>query len=309
MKHSSFPFHYLPVLVKCKILKQYVPFHNKTFVLSRLPEFCELLDNQYSWLNSFEINLYHILRLLEPGLYWNSEQDANVGYYVVTHAKKISFTLCSINSNTIRDFFSYNFSSELFDNEIMCISIQTMQNFLTTFSNKYFTTNKIQIYKLNTGHYFYINVFTERVHWGEKVYVIKNKKCVIRHSKTETFIINLKQNDIIQLTHYNMTYKPFKRTEEEIEPISLKAYISNLQEKTVYNQRQILEINFAIMEDHVSLERDARALWFTRVRSIYNRTRGIFSSNGVQRMKHTFEELNNLFVPLKSCQCTKKQTS
>lgn len=313
MEYCSFPFHCLPVLVKFKILRQYIPFSFKTFVLSCVPEFCELLDCQSSWPNPSEnfITLYRILRSLKPGLYWNLEQDANAGYYVSIDAKRIHFTLCSININAVNDFFDCNFSSELFENNSMCISLKTMQNFLTLFLKKYSTTNEIQVYKSNMGHHFYINFFTKKLHWGKKVYSIKNKKCVIRHSLTKTFIINLKQNDIIQLIHHNMErnsqYTSFNRRKEKIEPLSLKAYILRLQEKTVSNQRIIIKIGFEIMEDHVSLHVDTRPIFYTRVISIYNNTRGNFPLNGVGRLKHTFEELCELFVPLKSCPCVQSE--
>lgn len=58
------------------------------------------------------------------------------------------------------------------------------------------------------------------------------------------------------------------------------------------------------MDDHVSVQKNGQALGFTRSYFIYNRIWGHFPSNGVFRQKHTFEELNNLFVPLKSCKCT-----
>lgn len=255
---------------------------------------------------------------LKPGLYWNLEQDANAGYYVSIDAEKISFTLCSINCNTVDDFMHCKFNYDLFDNKRMCISLETMQNFLTLFFKNYSansTTNRIQIYKSNMGHYFHINYLTEKVHWGKKVYDIKNKKCIIKHSITETFIINLKQNDIIQLIHHNtkdkFQYKPFKKT-EEIEPISLEAHILttdilNLQKKIVDSQRKIFEMDFRITKDHISLYRDGHAITYTRVCSIYSFTSGKFPSNGVQRSKHTFEELSNLFVPLKLCKCTNKK--
>lgn len=117
----------------------------------------------------------------------------------------------------------------------------------------------------------------------------------------------MKQNDTIQLIRHNtgdkFQCKPFKKTKQEIEPTSLEAHILNLQEKSVYSQRKILEIDFRIMEDHVSLHRDWRAIGYAQTLSIYNRDK--FSLNGVRRLKHTFEELSNLFEPLKSCQCTK----
>lgn len=298
MASNPFPFHNLPVLVQCKILRQYVPFLCKTFVLSHLPEFSELLDYRYSWLYLSEtfINLSRILRSLDTGIYWNLEQDASTGYYVSVDAEKITFTLCGINEDSLYDFVYYVFYP--FYRERMCISVQTWQNFLTIFLNKYSPTNRVCVYETNKGDYFYINYFNKKVYWSKKIYAIKDKKCIIKHSLEETFIIKLKDNDIIQFIHHKVQppeicpNQPFKRTEQDLEPISLESYILDPQNKRVYNKRKILEMNFQIVEDHISLHTFCSS---PRRRKL--------TSNSWRRWRNKFTELNNLFEPLKSCQC------
>lgn len=300
---QSFQFFRLPVEVQCKILKQYVPFLCKSFVLSRLPEFNELLDCRSSWLSETSLHLSRILCPLQPGLYWNLEQDANAGYYVSIDSEKISFTLCSITNHTLNDYLDNAFYPYIFDKKPRCISLQSMLNFSTLFFNKYFVTNSIKIYQSNFGHYFFINFFTERIHWGKKMYAIQNKKCIIRQNLTETFIIQLKENDHIQLIHHHMKpeleQEPFVRTEQEIVPTSLEEHILNLQQNKIYNQRKLLEIQFQFIKDYVLLQMDSRPLAYTRFGSVYRRRGQRFPFNGVRRVKHTFEELNSLFVPFK----------
>lgn len=297
---NIFPFHNLPILVQCKILRQYVPFLCKTFVLSRVPEFTELLDCRYSWLYLSEtfINLSRSLRSLDTGIYWNLEQDASTGYYLSIDSEKITFTLCGIKEESLYDFVHYVFYP--FYKERMCISVQTFQNFLTIFLNKYSTTNRVCVYETNKGDYFYINYFNKKVYWNKKIYSVKDKKCIITHSLQETFIINLKHNDIVQLIHHTVDpSQPLKRTEQELEPISLESYILDPQDKRVYNRRKILEMNFRIVEDHISLNMNLRAIY--TFCSSHRRRK--LTSNSLTRLRNKFAELNNLFEPLKSCQC------
>lgn len=295
MEHSSFPFHHLPVLVQYKILRQYVPFLCKTFVLSRLSEFTELLECQSSWLNLSETTLFHILRSLEPTLYWNLENGAETGYYVSINSENITFTLCSIYERALCNFvYTYIYKLPC-DNGIMCISLQTMQKFLAAFFNKFSITNRIQIYKISPGHYFYINYYTKRVHWDRRIYTLQNKKCIVKKSLTETFIIILKHNDIIQLIHHTIPPgRPdlFERTEQELKPISLESYIVHGEEKRVYKKREILKINFRFKKDHISLCTHYHFDYYAFARKKLRR-----------RGKEGFDELNSLFMPLTSCSC------
>lgn len=293
-------------MLRCRILRQYIPFLDKTFVLSRLPEFCELLDEHSSWFKPAEplIKLHHILRFLEPGFYWNLDRNISIYYYVSIDAEKISFLLCNIHTDTLFDTI-FAWDRELCLNEKICVSLQTMHNFFTLFLKKYSITNSIRIYKLNSDQYFSINFSTKKVHWGKEVYVIENKICIIRHNETETYIIKMKQNDIIKLIHYKK--KPFQRTEEEIEPLNkyLEADIFNVQEK-VYDDRKILQIDFRIREDHVCLHRHVFVSDYIRFVS-RGEPEMVFNLDGVVQLRHILEnELKNLFVPL-PCKCTKNR--
>lgn len=298
---DTFPFHNLPMLVQSKILRQYVPFFCKTFVLSRIPEFTELLDDQHSWLNSSKsfIRISQILRSLETGLYWNFEQF-NTGYYVSIDEDNINFTLCTLSDDSLCDFFNFAYYPFLKENN--CISAETFQNFLSLFISKYYTTNGVCVYKTNKGKVFYINYIKKTVHWNKLIFPIKDSKCIINHSLAETFIIKLKDNDIIQLIHHNkQPCEHLTRTEQELEPASLESCILNPQNKRVYNRRKLLDMNFQIVEDHVSLYIDLRALYMSR--SSCKRRR--LSLCGYNRLKELFFELSNLFQPLKSCESNK----
>lgn len=301
---DSFPFLKLPMLVQSKILRQYVPFFCKTFVLSRISEFTELLDDRHSWLNSSKsfIQISQILRSLETGLYWNFEQF-NTGYYVSINEDNINFTLCTLSDESLGDFLNFAYFPFLRENN--CISAKTFQNFLSLFISKYYTTNRVRAYKTNKGKDFYINYIKKTVHWNKSIFPIKDNKCIINHSLAETFIIKLKENDVIELIHHNkQPFEHLTRTEQELEPASLESCILNPHNKRVYNRRKLLDINFQIVEDHVSLYVDLRVLYFNQ--SSCKRRR--LSSSGYIRLKELFLELENLFQPLKSCE-SKEESS
>lgn len=291
-----FPFHQLPVLVQSKILRQYIPFFCKTFVLSRLPEFSELLTDRYSWLNLSEaiINLSRILQPLQTGIYWNLKQDTNLGYYLSTDAEKISLTLCCINRDPVFDFIPVLFYQ---CRERMCISVETMHNFITKFLEKYSITNRVYIYEVSKGNHIYINYSKKKVYWTKKVYNIRDNMCILKHSSTRTLIINLKENDSIELIHHIADLnQPFKRRKQEIEPISLDSFILNRNEKIV--PHKILEMNFRVVEDHISLNLNLN----TNIRSCSIHRRKL-TLNRFSHLTDTLSEFNILFRPLQSCRC------
>lgn len=297
---NSFPFQNLPILVQCKILRQYIPFFCKTFVLSHLPEFSKLLNDRYSWLNLSEtsINLSRILQHLSTGMYWNLEQG--IGYYVFIDSENISFTLYSLQKDSL-----YHFVFAIFYplyNEEMSISFQTMQDFLMLFLNKYFTFKRqVYIYKLNQGDYVYINYLNKKVYWNNKVYTIKDKKCIIELDLLEKCIINLK-DDRVEVIYQNAN---FEQPTKEIEPQTLESFIFNSHEKQVYNCNKILEMNFRLLEDHMHLNLNLPVK--LNLYSIPSYPRQL---NKFHHLKQNFNELDILFNPFRPCMyCIQKNAN
>ena len=69
----SFPFFNLPILVQCKILRDYVSSVDKIHLLALIPQFSDLLEMKSSWILSEErLEFFKWIRLFKPGFYFYS---------------------------------------------------------------------------------------------------------------------------------------------------------------------------------------------------------------------------------------------
>lgn len=284
-----FAFHDLPEWVRFKILKQYVPALCKTSVLTYLPEFSELLDCHQSWLTGAFYEFSGLLRSIKRGVYWGLESGSNLGYHVSQDSEKLTFRMCCIHTapprilshnsnlntfNLYKHFYPkpyLNQRSIKFSN--VCISLETMQNFLATFFNKYTRsmTKMIKIYRYNKYNYFFVNRLTNVICWENgELFKIRDNECIVME---RDIYIYLRDKETIELSYKNLYYRSLK-------PISLKSYLLEHREL----QQNLCELEFRIInEEHVLLDLDI---------GIYTQFKWYW-----KLIETTRDELNYLFKP------------
>lgn len=300
-KESVFPFHHLPVLIQWKILRQYTPALCKTTVLSRLSEFSELLDCPQSWLSEKFSEVSRLFSSLEPGFYWSLENGSNTGYYVSINSEKITFKLCYIieneDYNYINSVFDSRFNSSSDQNTFKCcfqscISLQTMQKFLTKFFNKntLAMSEMIRIYQVKYPRYFFLNRVTNVLCWDDgKYYKMENNKCVVKESPRKTYVFILKEYDIIECSLVSHSFVIDKR---EIEPQSLKSYLLDRNFSDV-ERDYLCDLDFKIIdENHISFTKTVDDLLFEFLPK----------KDILKKLSTIFEELT-LLEPLEECGC------
>ena len=83
-----FPFFNLPILVQCKILRNYVSSVDKIHSLALIPQFSDLLEMKSSWVMSEKkLEFLKWIRLFKPGFY----------FYSVTPLSRIHISFDEIN--------------------------------------------------------------------------------------------------------------------------------------------------------------------------------------------------------------------
>lgn len=270
----SFPFHYLPVLVQWKILKQYIPILCKAFVLQEMPEFSKLLEYHQSWTKPSKIffEFFSILCSLKKGIYLNLENVSKKAYYISMDQRKITFTLCGLDLNLIKykmftvtpDSPRNPFTSKL----NIPITLSILEKFLTTFLKNYTLSidNVVKFYEFRGD--LFINYSMNKVCWNNgNFYDIIDGSCVVKLNKFIGYQIILKDNYLIEVRHnplnpFSFDIGDFSTCETEIlTPISLETYLLS-KGKQVYTTRIICDIHFQFMaDDHVMLNVKADNPW------------------------------------------------
>lgn len=228
-----FPFFELPLLVRWKILRQYVPVLAKIHVLGRMPEFENLLEDRSSWLDISDefAGLIPVLRSLRVGLYVLSGEDVpGHGYYVSRKISedKITFTLCCMRYRTDRKCTNVHRFG-------VSAKASYLRDFLERFLQEYrpLERDAIFVYRTDCGSdLVFVNPLAEKLMVNGRIYPIKNNECVVPlfHRfgiPCSTGHYSFKKNNVME-AYTDIWYPRRVRAEKEIiQPVSLESHLLN----------------------------------------------------------------------------------
>ena len=101
----SFPFFDLPILVQCKILKNYVSSVDKIHSLALIPQFSDLLEAKSSWILSKErLEFLKWIRLFKPGFYFYYRIPLS-RFHISFDETNLKMSICFLTCHGRKNFF------------------------------------------------------------------------------------------------------------------------------------------------------------------------------------------------------------
>ena len=171
----SFPFFNLPILIQCKILRQYVSLVDKIHVLSVIPEFYNLLESKALWPKSKEkLEYLKWICLLKPGLYFDSELPKS----------RINVSFNEMNLTMSVCYFTYENNNGFEKKEASKIrSYSQVLHFLTQLKSRVISAeNIITYYNKNMG-FVTIDHNLNIMFRYNKIYKIINNECILEEKR------------------------------------------------------------------------------------------------------------------------------
>lgn len=246
----DFAFVRLPVLVKNKIMRQYIPMLCKALTLYEIPEFLDVFGFDESWLHPSKtfFEFFESVRSLEPGLYLYDGDRYFHAIYVSMDQEKISFKICCLNIDLydpLLDISNVKTTDQFYK------SLSEITDFFTAFQKKnvLYDEKTMSLYKLKPYGYFFVNHSTDEVRWFDGRKKTLRKSCYGKVYHFAHLSLVLAKDRIVRIKCRNFwsDHCVCENRSSRLEPISIDRLLRCQNEKQTLDGKNALE--FRIVGD------------------------------------------------------------